>query len=29
MNVLTLEQRQELEAHFDRHHGRHGGWGWH
>ena len=28
MNVLTLEQRQELEAHLDRHHGRHN-WGWH
>ena len=31
MEVLTPEQRQELEAHFDEHHGRHGGrgWGWH
>jgi len=29
MNILTPEQRRELEAHFDRHHGRHRGWGWH
>jgi Spy/CpxP family protein refolding chaperone len=31
MDVLTPEQRQALEAHFDEHHGRHGGrgWGWH
>jgi len=31
MNVLTPGQRQELEAHFDEHHGRRGrhGWGWH
>ena len=31
MDVLTPEQRRELEAHFDKHHGRHGrrGWGWH
>ena len=31
MNVLTIEQRQKLEAHFDQHHGGHRrhGWGWH
>jgi Spy/CpxP family protein refolding chaperone len=31
MDVLTPEQRQALEAHFDEHHGRHRGrgWGWH
>lgn len=31
MDVLTTEQRQELESHIDKHHGRHGchGWGWH
>ncbi len=31
MEVLTSKQRQELEAHFDEHHGRHRGrgWGWH
>jgi Spy/CpxP family protein refolding chaperone len=29
MDVLTPEQRRELEAHFDQHHGRHRGWGWH
>ena len=29
MDILTPEQRRELEAHFDQHHGRHRGWGWH
>ncbi len=31
MDILTPQQRQELEARFDEHHGRHGrhGWGWH
>ena len=31
MDILTPEQRQRLEAHFDERHGRHGrhGWGWH
>jgi Spy/CpxP family protein refolding chaperone len=29
MDILTPEQRRELEAHFDQHHGRRRGWGWH
>lgn len=29
MDILTPEQRRELEAHFDKHRGRHHGWGWH
>ena len=31
IDILTPEQRQELEEHLDKHQGRHGrhGWGWH
>ncbi len=28
VDVLTTEQRQELESHLDKHHGRHGRHGW-